>query len=86
MAKGKKILSFLKKPMIQGLVKSIPFVGDVADNMLTSTDRTGEGQLDTKQLGFQLVRLAVLAGILYLVFSGKIDMDAAEDYKEFLTQ
>lgn len=83
MAKG-KILAFLNRPLIKGLIKSIPFVGDVADNILDEQPGSPSGQVNRSDLTSKLIRMGILLGILYLVFSGKLSMEEAEGYKEFI--
>ena len=78
------LMKALNRPLLRGLVKSIPFVGDIADNVLTETSNSPAGEFDPKDMWLRVVRLAILVVLLYLVFSGKIDMDQAEDAKEFL--
>ncbi len=79
-----KLLDFLKKPIVKGLIKSIPFIGDIADNVLTETANSPAGRVDKGDLVTKLVRLTLLVGLLYLVFSGKISFDQAENAKDFL--
>ena len=79
-----KILNFLNRPFIKGLIKSIPIIGDVADNVLTETSKSPAGQMDKEDLVYKLVRLALLIGLMYLVFSGKLSMDQAEGAKDFI--
>ena len=83
MAKG-KIIKLLNRPIIKAALKSIPFVGDIVENMDADTPGAPQGTLDTNRLLIQAIRLGILAGILYLVFSGKLSMEEAENYKEFL--
>ena len=83
MAKN-RLLDFLKKPIVKGLIKSIPFIGDIADNVLTETNTSPAGEVDKGDLITKVIRLALLVGLLYLVFSGKLNMEDAEGYKEFI--
>jgi len=79
-----KLLKLLNKPLIKGIVKSIPFIGDLGTNILEETTNTKPGQLDKNELFYSLVRLGVLVTLLYLVFSGKLSMEDAEGFKEFI--
>lgn len=81
---AKKLIKFLNRPLVKGLLKSIPFVGDIVENINEETPQAPQGTLDKKKLVIQLIRLAVLVGILYLVFSGKLTMEEAEEYKDFI--
>ena len=83
MGKG-KLLNFLQKPLIKGLIKSIPFVGDLGDNILTETSKSPAGTMDKNDMVTKLIRLGLLVVLLYFVFSGKLDMDSAEEFKDFL--
>ncbi len=80
----KKLLNILNKPLFKGLIKSIPIIGDLADNILTETVKSPAGSVDKGDMVTKLVRLALLVGLLYLVFSGKLDMDQADTAKDFL--
>jgi len=79
-----KLLQILNKPFIKGIIKSIPVVGSLGANVLEETANTKPGQLDVKEMGYSLVRLGILVALLYLVFSGKLSMEEAEGYKEFI--
>ena len=82
MQKG-KIIKFLNKPMIAGLVKSIPFgIGSLASNVLGEVG--GAGNVDKKELPAQLIKIGIYVVLLYLVFSGKLNMEDAESYKDFI--
>ena len=83
MAKGEKILKFLNRPLVKAVFKSVPFVGDIVDNIENDAPA---GQLDIKQAWFSAVRLAIIGVLLYLALSGKISWEEAEQGKEFLTQ
>ena len=79
-----KILNFLNKPLIKGLIKSIPFVGDIADNILDEQPGSPSGQINRADMTSKIIRMAIMLGLLYLVFSGKLSMDQADEYKDFL--
>ena len=79
-----KLLGFLQKPAIRGLIKSIPFVGEMASNVLTETSNSPSGKVDKEDLIPTLVRMGVVIVLLYLAMSGKISFDDATNAKEFL--
>ena len=83
MVKG-KILGFLQKPAIRGIVKSIPFVGEMFSNVLTETSHSPAGKVDKEDLIPTLVRMGVVIVLLYLALSGKISFDDAEAAKELI--
>ena len=79
----KKIIKFLNKPLIAGVVKSIPFgIGSLASNILGEVG--GAGNVDKKELMPQLVKIGIYVVLLYLVFSGKLNMETATEYKDFI--
>jgi len=83
MANGTKILSFLKRPIVAGVLKSVPFgIGSLLQNVLGEVG--GAGNVDKKELPAQLVKIGIYVVLLYLVFSGKLDMSQAEDFKDFI--
>ncbi len=80
----KKLLGFLNKPLVSGVIKSLPFgVGSIAQNFLGEAG--GVGKADKKELPAQLVKIAIYVVLLYLVFSGRLDMSQAEDFKDFIS-
>ena len=82
MQKG-KLINFLNKPIIAGLVKSIPFgIGSLASNVLGEVG--GAGNVDKKELPAQLIKIGIYVVLLYLVFSNKLNMEDAEQYKDFI--
>ena len=78
------LLKLINKPLIKGVLKSVPFVGDVVDNITEGTFEAPEGVLDKNKLIYSTVRLIILCVLLYLVFSGKISFEDAENAKEFI--
>ena len=78
-----KIIKFLNKPLIAGIVKSIPFgIGSLASNILGEVG--GPGNVDKKELPAQLIKIGIYVVLLYLVFSGKLNMETATEYKDFI--
>ena len=78
------LMKLINKPLIKGALKTVPILGDLVDNLTEGTFDAPEGVLDKNKLIFQIVRITILVVLLYLVFSGKIDFDEAEQAKEFL--
>ena len=78
------LLKLINKPLIKGVLKSVPFVGDVVDNITEGTFQAPEGTLDKNKLYYSIWRLTILCVLLYLVFSGKISFEDAEQAKEFI--
>ncbi len=83
MANG-KLLGFLQKPAIKGLIKSIPFVGEMASNVLTETSNSPAGEVDKDDMIPTLIRMGVVIVLLYLAMSGRISFDDAQQAKEFI--
>ena len=79
---GKILLS----PIVKSGLSLIPFgLGSVASNIL---DRNGSpvGMVDTKTMPIKIMKMVIYAVLIYLVLSGKIDFDQAEQAKELLSQ
>jgi len=76
-----KVFKILKS--FSPLLSSIPVVGSIAANFLDNNS-TKPGVMDKKELWPQLAQLAILAVLVYLVMSGKISWDDAEQAKDFL--
>ena len=77
---GKIITSGIAKNALE----MIPFgIGSTISQVLTKND-TPEGSMSREALAKSLIKLGIYAVLLYLVFSGKLDMSEAEDYKEFI--
>lgn len=82
--KESKAGKFLTKPAVKGLISLIPFnVGSAAKEFLDKTD-TPEGQMSREKAMLHFWKLVLYAVLLYLVISGKISFDQAQDYKEFV--
>ena len=79
-----KIIKFLQKPMIKGLIKSIPFVGEMASNVLTETSNSPAGKVDKEDMIPTLIRMGVVIVLLYLAMSGHISFEDATEAKEFI--
>ena len=79
-----KFYSVLKK--LQPVIAKVPFgVGELANNILTKND-SPEGVLSREKLVHSLVKMAIYAVLLYMVFSGKIDFDQANEAKDFISK
>ena len=78
------LLKLINKPLIKGVLKSVPFVGDVVDYITEGTFEAPEGVLDKNKLIYSTVRLALLCVLMYLVLSGKISFEDAEQAKDFI--
>jgi len=77
----KKVFGIIKK--LSPLLSAIPGVGPIIANVLDNNS-TPAGVMDKKELWPQLVQLAILAVLVYLVMSGKISWDDAEMAKDFI--
>ena len=76
----------LTNPLVKGALNMIPFgIGSTIGSILDKNG-TDEGQVDPQNLVQNLMKVAVYAVLIYLVFSGRIDMDQAETAKEFINQ
>ena len=71
----------LERPLVRAVLKSVPFVGDVVSNL---DNEAPVGQFDTKEAWYTTIRYVIIAALLYLVISGKISWEEAEQAKEFL--
>ncbi len=79
----KNVLKFLNKPLIGGILKSLPFgIGSIAQNVLSPVN--GVGSLDKKELPAQLFKIALYAILVYMVVNGKLSWDDAESAKELI--
>ena len=78
------LIKLINKPLIKGVLKTIPFAGDLVENITEDTFESPAGAMNHNKLIFQLVRFAGLAILMYLVFSGKISFEEAEKAKDFI--
>jgi hypothetical protein len=74
----------LKGKFVKSIIKAIPFVGDIASNILDNNN-TPEGKIDKKELPVVVIRMVLLAILVYLAISGKIEWSDAEQAKDFIT-
>ena len=83
--KRTKVGKILTSPIAKGILSKLPFgVGSTLSEVLNDTD-TPEGEMNREKLVHNLIKMGIYAVLLYLVFSGKIDFDQAQDAKDFIT-
>ena len=83
--KDTKVGKILTGGFVKGIIKSIPWVGEVASNVLDDNG-TESGKVDKKELPSTLIIIGIIAVLLYLALSGKIGWDEAEQAKDFITE
>ena len=82
--KETKVGKILTSGVARTALDMIPFgIGSTISQVLNKND-TPEGSISREALVKSLVKLGIYAVLLYLVFSGKLDMSDAQDYKEFI--
>ncbi len=78
------LLKFINKPLIKGVLKSLPFgVGSLAQNVLSETN--GVGNIDQEELPAQLFKIVVYGVLIYLILSGNLSFDDAESVKDLIS-
>ncbi len=81
--KDRKIGKILTSPIAKGVIKMIPFgVGSLAANILDEVDGSEAGQVDTRTITPQLIKLVIYGVLAYLVVSGKMTNEDSEVFKE----
>ena len=84
--KDRVIGKILLSPPVKGALSLLPFnVGAVANEMLSQTD-TPEGEMNREKLLYHIFKFIIYGVLIYLVFSGRIDFDQAEQAKEFISE
>jgi len=79
-------MKLLQRPLIKAVLKSVPFVGEVIDNLETQTVDSPKGQLDPGDMITKIIRILALLAIAYFVLKGDLSMDEAGDIKELISQ
>jgi len=74
-------MKLLERPLIKAVLKSIPFVGDIVSNM---DNQSPQGEVDGRDSPYLIIRYLIIGVLIYLVLSGKIDIDQANDAKDLL--
>jgi hypothetical protein len=65
----------------------LPFgVGSAANELLSFQPKQPEGHLQSDRWIFHVIKLSIYAVLLYMLLSGKIDMEQATQAKEFITE
>ena len=83
--KNTKVGKILTSPIAKGIISKLPFgVGSMASEFMSDTTDAKAGNMSREKLVHNLVKLGIYAVLLYLVFSGKIDFDQANDAKDFI--
>ena len=81
--KETKIGKFLTSSIGLGLIKMIPVVGPLANNVLNENN-SSPGEVDHKELASDVVQAAMM--ILVLIYLlGWIDFDQAQEAKELIS-
>ena len=72
--------------IVKAALELAPFnIGSFVKEIATKTD-TPEGQVSREKLVFHIIKFIIYGVLIYLVFSGRIDFDQAEQAKEFLSE
>ena len=80
-----KIGKILTSPVVKTALGLVPFgLGSAANELLSVQPKQPEGQLQSDRWVFHVLKIAIYAGILYLVFTGKLSMEDAEAAKDFI--
>lgn len=83
--KGKlksKVLVLLGKPIVSGLVKSIPFgIGSLAANLLDNLNGTKAGQIDKRTISPIIIKIVIYAAIGLAISKGWLSIEHAEIIK-----
>ena len=83
--KDSRVGKILTSPIVKGVLTKLPFgVGSLMSEVVNSTS-TPEGAINKEQLIHNVIKMAIYAVLLYLVFSGKMSLEDAEGAKGFIT-
>jgi hypothetical protein len=69
----------LSKPLVKGILKSLPIVGEVVTNV-DNENKAKKGQLDLEELGQAIIRLVILISIII----GALSIEDAESIKDII--
>ena len=84
--KDSKFGKILTSPIVKGVLTKLPFgVGSLVSEVVNSTS-TPEGNINKEQLIHNAIKIVIYIVLIYMVFSGKIDFEQAEQAKEFITE
>lgn len=83
MPKG-KIIKFLNRPLIKAVLKSVPFVGDIVQNIDDESFESPKGSFNPAAMVPVVIRLGALIVLAYFVLKGTITMEDAENVKELI--
>ena len=78
------IIKLLNRPLIKAVVKSIPFVGDIAQNIEDDSFEHPSGTFNPVAMVPVVIRILFLIALAYFVLKGEITIEAAQDAKELL--
>jgi hypothetical protein len=84
--KDTKLFKAINKPVVRGLLKSIPFgVGSIAGNVLDETATSASGEVDKQNIGPQVVKLVIYGIIIYMFLNQGVDLDQLEQIKDLMS-
>ena len=83
MPKG-KLIKFLNRPLIKGVLKSVPFVGDIMQNIEDDSFEHPTGHFNPVGMVPVIIRLLALIALAYFVLKGTITLEDAEGVKELI--
>ena len=82
--KQTRVGKILTSPIVKGVLTKLPFgIGSLVGEVVNST-ASPEGSINREQLIHNVIKIAIYVVLLYLLFSGKIDMEQAEFGKDFV--
>lgn len=82
--KGKfkgKLLSFLRRPVISGVIKGIPGVGHLASNILDNINGSEPGAIDKRTIRPIIIQIVIILALGYAASQGWLTAEEVEVIK-----
>jgi hypothetical protein len=79
-------MKLLQRPLIRAILKSVPFVGEVVDNLDAETVDSPKGSINPGDAITKVIRILALLALAYFVMKGNLDIEQAGDIKELISQ
>jgi len=78
------LLKLIKNPLIKGVLKSIPIVGDVVQNIDDESFESPKGTFSPVAMVPVILRILFLIALAYFVLRGDVSIEDAESVKELI--
>ena len=78
------LIKLINKPIIKGVLKTIPFAGDIIQNIEDDSFQHPTGTFNPVAMIPVIIRLLFLIALAYFVLRGDVSIEDAQDVRELI--